>query len=320
MTGPIIAVYSPKGGVGKTLLACGLAMTLARRSGRGAVLVDLDANKADVGPLLQCSLRPSILDFPPETDGAPDDRSLITLPGGLSVLPGPTRLVDEHLVTRDLAEHVLHSLAHRGQPLVIDTGCTMRDSTLIALEKATAVLLVVTPDLLSIYPARRFVQETAMIGLKPDKFRLVINRTTDRQPIPNHEITDLLELIAAGTIPSLPGLAHSVNSGLTAGTMRMGTLFGAATNKIADNLSFAGVHVPARAVSRRPGPRWSHFCEGGGADEPPAATSGQGRQHGLPGLSGLKSPGARQAPGPHRSQPALQAARPGPAGGGAQRD
>jgi MinD-like ATPase involved in chromosome partitioning or flagellar assembly len=239
--GPVIAVWSPKGGVGKTLIACGLAMHLVRRCAGGAVLVDLDADKAEVAPLLQCSSRPSILEFPAETYPEPGGRSLVTLPGGLAVLPGPGRLVDEGLVTRDLAERVLTALLRKEQAVVIDLGTTLRDSTLVTLDRASAVLLIVTPDLLSIYPARRFALEAELIGLDPAKFRLVVNRASPQQSIPMAEIADLVPIKGAGRLPSLPGLANAVNSGLTSTTMRQNTEFAIAIQSLADQLSFAGV-------------------------------------------------------------------------------
>lgn len=241
MPGPVIAVWSPKGGVGKTLIACGLAMHLARRCQGGAVLIDLDPNKADVAPLLQCSLRPSLLDFPHESYPDQAGRCLVEHPSGLLVLPGPSRLVDEGLVTREMTDQVLTALSKREQALVLDLGSPLRDSTVVALERATAVLLVVTPDLLSIYPARRFALEAEQIGFDLNKFRLVVNRATPQQPIPFAEIADLVPVRPAGRVQSLPGLAHSVNSGLTSATLRQNTDFAVAMQLIGDQLQDAGV-------------------------------------------------------------------------------
>ncbi|HLN62936.1 MAG TPA: histidine kinase, partial [Symbiobacteriaceae bacterium] len=63
MAGPLIAVWSPKGGTGRTLLAAGLAMHLARRLDQPAALVDLDPGPAGLAALLQTPLRPSLLDY-----------------------------------------------------------------------------------------------------------------------------------------------------------------------------------------------------------------------------------------------------------------
>jgi Flp pilus assembly CpaE family ATPase len=232
--GPLIAVWSPKGGVGKTLIAAGLAMHLARRCPEAPILVDLDAGKADIAPLLQIPLRPSVLEYPSQQE-------TVNHPGGLRVLPGPARLIDEGLVTGSLAQSVLAMATEGGHPVVADLSSALRDATVVALERADVVLVVTTPDLLPVYACRRFVQEAEMIDLNPARFRLVINRTTVNQPFPDQEIRELIGLPVAGRISSIPGLAAAVNQGMTSATMRVGTDFARALKGLADNLAFVGI-------------------------------------------------------------------------------
>lgn len=245
MAGPLIAVWSPKGGTGRTLIAAGLAMHLARRLEQRALLVDLDPGNAAVAALLQQSLRPSVLDYPSRS------QPLAPHPSGLHVLPGPPRLVDETLLTAELAEAVLKKARLEFGLVVADLSAALRDSTVVALEKADAVLLVTTPDLLSLYACRRFVQEAELVGLDLSRFRLVINRATPRQEIPDAELIELIGLTPAGRVPSLPGLAAAVNRGLLTPTFRSNTDFAAALHGIADSLAFAGLQVRgARAPHR----------------------------------------------------------------------
>ncbi|HWI66249.1 MAG TPA: hypothetical protein VNT75_30825 [Symbiobacteriaceae bacterium] len=246
MSGPLIAVWSPKGGTGKTLIAAGLAMHLVRRTGTPTLLVDLDAGRADSAPLLQAALRPSILDY------ATGPGRTASHPSGIAVLAGPARLVDAPLVTAELAEAVLNRAQSEGYTVVADVDSDLRDSTLVALEKADGVLLVTTPDLLSLYACRRFTQEAELIGLSPGKFRLVINRATSRTEIPEAEILSLTGLPLAGRVPSLPGLAAAVNRGMLTPTFRSNTDFAVAMQGLADSLSFAG--VPDSALGRLTAP------------------------------------------------------------------
>lgn len=234
MAAPLIAVWSPKGGTGKTMISAGLAMHLVRRSTGQTLLIDLDAGGAHIAPLLQVSLRPSVLDYPynPRTS---------VHPSGLHVLAGPARLVDAPMVTAELTQSVLEKARAAGYLAVIDLDSDLRDSTLVALEKADAVLLLTTPDLLSIYACRRFTQEAGLIGLSLEKFRLVINRATARTDLPEAELLDLIGLPLAGKVPSLPGLAAAVNRGMMSATGRSNTDFAVALQQVADNLQFAGV-------------------------------------------------------------------------------
>jgi len=234
VAGPLTAVWGPKGGTGQTMVSAGLAMHPGRRSPGNPRLVDLDAGGGHIGPLLQVSLRPSVLDYAFST------RTSIH-PSGLHVLAGPARLVDAPLVTSELAQNVLEKAQAAGYLTVIDLDSDLRDSTLVTLEKADAVLLLTTPDLLSIYACRRFTQEAELIGLRTEKFRLVINRATARTDLPEAELLDLIGLPLAGRVPSLPGLAAAVNRGMMSATGRSNTDFTVALQQVADNLQFAGV-------------------------------------------------------------------------------
>lgn len=244
MAGPLIAVWSPKGGVGKTLIATGLAMHLARRCGSQTLLVDLDAGKADIAPLLQISTRPSILDY------NAGNGQTVHHPAGLQILPGPARLVDEGLVTAELTNGLLTRALEAGHTIVADLDGDLRDSTLVTLERADVVLMITTPDLLSLYPSRRFAQEAELIGLHLSRFRLVINRASSRQEIPDQEILGLVGMELAGRVPSLPGLSAAVNRGMMSATMRTGTDFAAAMQAIADGLIPFGIPpMPAPAAT-----------------------------------------------------------------------
>ncbi len=251
MAGSLIAVWSPKGGTGKTVVAAGLAMHLVRRYPESTLLIDLDAGKADIAPLLKTSLRPSVLEY---TEGA--GRTVLH-PAGLSVLPGPPRLVDEGLVTGDLTKAVLARARAEYSAIVVDLDSSLRDSTVVTLEQADAVLLVTTPDLLSIYAARRFTQEAELMGLPLGRFRLVINRATMNQEIPDREILDLVGIPQAGRIPDLPGMTASINRGMISTTVRQNTEFAVALHTIADRLSFAGLaaQVAGARVGARPAGR-----------------------------------------------------------------
>lgn len=235
MNAPLIAIWSPKGGVGKTLLATGLAVHLSRRLPGEVLLCDLDAGKADVAPLLQSGRHPTILEY--------GGGALATLghPSGIRLLPGPSRITEEPLVTGPLVDSVLAAARATYSAVVADLDSDLREATAVALSRASAVLLVTTPDLLAIYAVRRFLQEAMAEGVELAPYRLVINRTTDRQEIAEKEITELLEVPLAGRVPSLPGLAAAINRGMLSPSTRSDTDFGRAMASLADQLGFAGI-------------------------------------------------------------------------------
>lgn len=240
MAGPLVAVWSPKGGVGRTLVAAGLAMAMARRTGRRALLIDLNAAGAAVAPLLQTGFHPSVLEY------ATTDSQSINHPLGIAVLPGPARLVDEALITADVARAVLDRAAAADVPVVIDLDATLRDANLVTLERADVVVLVVTPDLLSLYLARRFRQEAELIGLDLTRFRLVINQTGPRLEVGEQEMRTLVDLPLAGQLPYMPGMASAIIRGMSSMSLRSHTQFAQAMRGVTRHLGL-GVEETARA-------------------------------------------------------------------------
>jgi pilus assembly protein CpaE len=205
VSSPVIGLWSPKGGVGKTTLAASLATHLTARSDR-VMLIDLDAGKADIAPLLQTPLKPSILDNP-------SAEQVFMHPLGFRVLPGAARLVDEGLVTGDAALGIINRARDDGYTVILDLDADLRDSTLLAMEQADAVLLLTTPDLLSVYPVRRFRQEAELIRIGLDHFHLVVNHSGPNQAISDREILELVQVPLAGRVPYLPELPTVVSSG-----------------------------------------------------------------------------------------------------------
>src|SRR5919205_13143 len=101
---PMICVLGPKGGTGKTLTSCNLAVALARTAKKVA-LIDLDLQFGDVA--LSLGLRPekTIYDLA-KSGGSLDieklDSYLTTHSSGLRVLLAPTRPDQASFVTVDL--------------------------------------------------------------------------------------------------------------------------------------------------------------------------------------------------------------------------
>lgn len=237
----VVACWSPKGGVGKTVLAAALALRF-RGMGHPALLVDLDPQKADVATLLQCPARPGLADWPLVAPALP--KEALVEHHGIQVLPGPARMVEEPAVNRELAERLLPVLAGRPGQVVLDVGSSLRDSTLVALDRADTVLLVVTPDLLSIRAAYSFAQEMELIGLDRSRCRVVLNQAG--RGLSQQEVRELLPLPVLGEVPGVPALAQAINRGEAVPFLTRPGPFTRAVDAIARHL------VPAGAAPRAP--------------------------------------------------------------------
>jgi pilus assembly protein CpaE len=179
--GRVVAVFSPKGGVGRTTIAVNIAVAAASEPGRNVVLVDGSFQFGDVGVLLNLNPKnKSIADLVPEleTGGEPDslDTFVITHSTGLKVLLAPPSPEMAELVTPTAVRRVLEVLRAKSDLVVVDCAAAFSDSTLAILDVADVILTVLTLEITSIKNMRLFLEVAQQLGYPPDKMALVLNR------------------------------------------------------------------------------------------------------------------------------------------------
>lgn len=195
----VITVYSAKGGVGKTTIAAELATFLALTNhGRGRFKVCIVDFNIDFGDVL------NTLSFDPEkscmTYWAADIQSRLEMgqdpasiqytaqqisvflqkneKDGLYALLAPLTNEDSMDITSTQITIMLDNLIRFGDFdfVICDTGNNTRDSSIISIERANEVLLVMTQDVNTANCNNSFLSTIHKVGFDMNKFRLVINK------------------------------------------------------------------------------------------------------------------------------------------------
>jgi pilus assembly protein CpaE len=146
----IVAVYSVKGGAGRTTIAVNIAAAIGQKHRGDCVLLDLGL------PYNHAAL---VANLVPTSCVALSDRAAqgtfeaTLLDAGLHhhtgmvVLPSALRIEQSELVTPQLVQRSLDVLEQTFEYVLVDLGVAMSELALGVLERADRILVMVTPEL-----------------------------------------------------------------------------------------------------------------------------------------------------------------------------
>ena len=188
-----IAVFAPKGGVGRTTIAFNLAVAAAKL-GTKTVLVDGSIQFADLRALLRVPAdAPSILDLPTDRVVESDLGEVLWRdPSGIDILLAPPRIEMAEMVTlRDL-EKVLSLLRRLYDAVIIDMSVALDEINLALLDRADVILEIVTYDSTTIHNTIALADTFRVIGYSAAKVQYVVNRADANAGIDPADLTRAL--------------------------------------------------------------------------------------------------------------------------------
>ena len=215
--GQVITVFSTKGGVGKSTIAVNLSACLAREFGFSVVLVDLDLQFGDAAVLLNLVPRQAISDLAVEFNHLDEeflDTFLVKHETGLRVLSAPSRPEYAELVTAPLVEKVIKLLQEQYDYVIIDTPGIFTDPSMVALDSAHQILLVLSLELPTLKNIKLGLDVLDSLHHK-DKVKVVLNRSTLELGISPGDVEKSLGMFLTAQLPSDGRVVvGSVNKGM----------------------------------------------------------------------------------------------------------
>ena len=173
----VISVFSTKGGVGKTLIATNLAATLCVQHDQRTALLEVGTG-----------------------------RDAAAMVGAIGVHYVPEQFTKESLPT------VLASLQRAYDYIVIDAGSILNEVAVAALERSNLILLVATPDLVSLQHLNRTIELLQAMKFPLRMMAVVINRAESHGNFRSRELKGQFPVGVLAEIPSDGRLAGlSVN-------------------------------------------------------------------------------------------------------------
>ncbi|MCW2961430.1 MAG: hypothetical protein JWM25_479 [Thermoleophilia bacterium] len=216
-TSRVITLFSPKGGVGKTVLATSMAAMYAKRLKKRTLLIDLDLQFGDAAIMLGCDPRTTILDLVMSHGDLDSDKlsGYVTQhESGLHVLPAPLRPEDADLVTEDRLASVLAAAKQAYDVVLLDTPPNFNSTVLTALDRTDELLLVASLEATSLKSVKVCLQTLEMLHYPLDRCHVVLNRADTRVGLKRDQVESALGKSIRFGIPSSKAVPTAINRGI----------------------------------------------------------------------------------------------------------
>jgi pilus assembly protein CpaE len=213
---PMICVLGPKGGTGKTLTSCNLAVALAGL-GRKVVLVDLDLQFGDVGLALGLTPDKTLYDLAKAAgslDAEKLEDYLLVHSSGLRVLMGPTRPDQAAAISVEFLREVYATLRSANDFVIVDTAPGFTPEVIASIDSSSHIVMVGMLDSLSLKNTKLGLETLELMGYEAERIRLVLNRADTRVGIAQDEVQAIIARKPDILVPSDRDIPVSFSEGV----------------------------------------------------------------------------------------------------------
>lgn len=252
-----IVLFSTKGGVGKSLIASNLAVALAQDERRKVCLVDLDLQGVgDMARMLGIKPNRALVDLMPVLKKQPEQAQISSVlnrsPMGLDFLPGVHRPQQAPHCDPAKIGIVFELLNKNYHYIIVDAGRAFSELFASTLNQANLILMVATPDILSIYQTKWALDTLQFLHLPLAMIRIVLNRSESVSSISFQDVSASLPVQVLAALPSegkVAGLA--INRGIPVVVDSPKSKLSVGIKKLAHDLATEeGLFLPHREIDQ----------------------------------------------------------------------
>lgn len=214
----VIAVFSPKGGVGCTTVAINLAVALKAITDKSIILLDADLRFGDIDTALNISSATSIGTLVSQLDEMDNqllERSLIPHKSGIRVVVAPPHLDMADAIRPEHLRKLLTRLAELDDGyVVVDAWSTLDDCTLAILDSCQQLVVITTPQVTAMRDVHRFLEVLNLLGYGRSRTLLVLNHCYHRSDV---RVKDLERAVGFPIVQEIEYAPNQVTASLNRG-------------------------------------------------------------------------------------------------------
>ena len=204
---PLIAVFNPKGGVGKTTVATNLASSLQAHKGKSVLLIDADTVTGHVTTSFAIEAVRTVADsWRDEAEGGPSEPlvELASVHGsGLRVVALTDSPINTEILDPDRIQAAIAVARRSFDMLVVDLHPSYSTLNQAIFDEADRILVPVTPDVPALRAAVQFLDVALALGCR-ERVSMVVNRANSGVSVADVErtlgVTAFAQIRSAGLL------------------------------------------------------------------------------------------------------------------------
>jgi pilus assembly protein CpaE len=213
----VIFFYSGKGGVGKSLIAANLAVSMAKETKARVALVDLDLQFGDIGVLLNLDHSQGVTDLVENIEHMDPDfirEVMVEGPFGVKVLLSPISPELADLVTVDHIRKIFAEMRKIFDFIVVDSGTHLGEINLEVLDHADRIVVVTSLSIPAIKDTKLALKIFDSLSVSPDRVILLLNKSDAHSEFNKESVEANLRFPITAQIPNDAKLViNSINRG-----------------------------------------------------------------------------------------------------------
>ncbi|MBF6612438.1 MAG: response regulator [Chloroflexi bacterium] len=217
-SGKVIAIVSPKGGVGRTAVAANLAVALKLSTQKKVALVDGSLYFGDLGVMMNLLSNKTIVDAIEHIDELDADLLndiMTTHSSGVKVLLAPPQPEMAELVNAEHVRRVLVELSNNFDYIVVDTWPSFAETVLTAMDMSDHILLVMTLEMTAIKDVKLYLEVVDKLNYPAEKVKLILNRAGSAGGIKVEAVEETLRhKVMVGLSNDGVGMLMAINQGV----------------------------------------------------------------------------------------------------------
>ncbi len=193
--GTSICIASGKGGVGKSTIAVNLGVALSKL-GVDSIVVDGDVEGTSISSLIGAN--PSVPSIHDCLSGELDVEDAIINLNGTNFVVGGLEIEKLMGVDMSLFEDIINKLMERFEIVIVDCPPGLGVDSVNVISSCVAMLLVVTPDIMSMINALKTVVLAEKVGCTI--IGTLVNKSSSEYDIPDAQISSVLRIKTVGRL------------------------------------------------------------------------------------------------------------------------